>query len=93
MAKNLSRLQGTNISYHYDPNAPVLRQVDFTVDATKIGLIGDNGSGKSTLLKIIAGKLKPTTGTISIGSKPYLMSQDKIPGDERTVAQILDIEQ
>ena len=93
MTKNLSSLQGTSISYYYDPNVPILHRVDFTADATKIGLIGDNGSGKSTLLKIIAGKLKPTSGTISTGSKPYLMAQDKIPGDERTVAQILDIEQ
>ena len=31
-----------------------------------VGLVGFNGSGKSTMLKIIAGVLKPTTGTVTV---------------------------
>ncbi|HOZ92065.1 MAG TPA: ABC-F family ATP-binding cassette domain-containing protein, partial [Candidatus Syntrophosphaera thermopropionivorans] len=33
----------------------------------KIGIIGPNGCGKTTLLKIIAGEIKPDTGTVKVG--------------------------
>lgn len=33
----------------------------------RIGVVGENGSGKSTLLNIIAGKLKPDSGSIVVG--------------------------
>src|SRR5215469_4596006 len=43
-----------------------VNQVSFAVQAGEIlGLIGPNGSGKSTTFNLIAGMLRPTSGSIS----------------------------
>lgn len=42
-----------------------LKNITFELEkGDSLGIVGLNGSGKSTLLKLIAGVLKPTTGTV-----------------------------
>lgn len=38
---------------------------------TVFGLLGANGAGKSTVLKMIAGILKPSSGTIAFDGRPW----------------------
>ncbi len=43
----------------------LFRNVAFTLSpGTRLGLVGLNGSGKTTLLRLLAGELKPDSGTI-----------------------------
>ncbi len=47
---------------------PVLKDFSYTfTKGQRIGVFGDNGSGKSTFLNIITDKIKPDTGTVTVG--------------------------
>jgi branched-chain amino acid transport system permease protein len=56
-----------DITFQYGAGPTVLSDVSVEVAAGNIhGLIGPNGSGKSTLANIIAGRLRPVSGSIFI---------------------------
>ncbi|MHA6297494.1 ABC transporter ATP-binding protein [Devosia sp. CAU 1758] len=46
---------------------PVVRGVDLTIQSGEFyALLGPNGAGKTTILRMVAGLLKPDTGSVSI---------------------------
>lgn len=60
-------ITATGISH----GVPFLDGVDIAVAAGHItGIIGPNGAGKTTLLKMLAGLLKPSSGTIYLDNQP-----------------------
>lgn len=49
----------------------ILTGVSIEVRAGKVlGILGSNGAGKSTLLKVLAGHMRPTSGSVEIEGKP-----------------------
>lgn len=54
-----------------------VENVSFSLHAGEtVGLIGESGCGKSTLGKMIAGLMKPTSGTIRFDGKVQMVFQD-----------------
>jgi iron complex transport system ATP-binding protein len=54
-----------HLDYAYAPGSLVVRDVSLTaVSGSMTAVIGANGSGKSTLIRMLAGLLKPLSGTI-----------------------------
>ena len=59
-------LQISNISKSFD-GTDILSDCSFHIEENeKCALVGSNGTGKSTMLKIIAGRIAPDSGSISL---------------------------
>ncbi|MFE7243557.1 ribosomal protection-like ABC-F family protein [Streptomyces sp. NPDC057580] len=81
----------SNLSFAWPDDTPVFHDLSFTVNTGRTGLVAPNGSGKSTLLKLIAGELKPATGTVSArGTLGYLPQSLPLTGN-LTVAEVLGV--
>ncbi len=70
------RLRG--VSKHYG-GVIALQDVAFAASTHSIhAILGENGAGKSTLIKVIAGVVRPDTGTMAIDGRPVRFAG---PGD------------
>lgn len=84
--------------------APLLRLDDVSVTAHRstllaptslhvgpgriVALRGENGSGKTTLLRTIAGRTRPTTGSVTVAGRPV---DERDPGFRRRVAALIGL--
>lgn len=66
------KLEISNLSFKYDKKSPdyVLKNIDLSFRPGSVNvLLGLNGCGKTTLIKLLAGLLKPNSGTIKYDSE------------------------
>jgi energy-coupling factor transporter ATP-binding protein EcfA2 len=59
-----------HVRFEYERGRPVVRDVDLGIAAgERAALVGPNGSGKSTLLRLLAGLLRPASGSIQLAGR------------------------
>lgn len=60
-----------NVTFGYDPNEPVLKNVSFKVPrGSSLAIVGATGSGKSTIANLLSANYKVQKGEISIDGIP-----------------------
>ena len=80
----MSHLRVEQIGIRFD-TTDVLRGATLTVDrAEVVALLGPSGSGKTTLLRVIAGILRPDSGSVWIGANDIT----SLPSHQRGVGMV-----
>lgn len=73
-----SILEVKNVSFKYDSNREILKNVSFKIrKGEMVSIIGRNGAGKSTISKLICGFYQPSEGSILFEGKDMRYSTIK----------------
>ncbi|MFE7512260.1 ABC-F family ATP-binding cassette domain-containing protein [Streptomyces sp. NPDC057540] len=81
----------SNLSFAWPDDTPVFDDLSFALTSGRTGLVAPNGSGKSTLLKLIAGELRPSAGSVTVGGTLGHLTQELPLTGDLTVAEVLGV--
>ncbi|SCE98943.1 ATPase components of ABC transporters with duplicated ATPase domains [Micromonospora viridifaciens] len=81
----------SNLSFSWPDDTPVFQDLSFSVGSGRTGLVAPNGTGKSTLLKLIAGELRPNTGSVTVAGTLGYLPQSLPLACDLTVAEVLGV--
>jgi ATP-binding cassette subfamily F protein uup len=84
-------LKAEEIGFAYEGKEPIVKDFSCKIlRGERIGIIGGNGSGKTTLLNLLTGRLQPTSGTVTQGTRVEPVYLDQLRGSldpEKTVLE------
>ncbi len=81
----------SDLTFAWPDGDPVLSGLTVSFGPGRTGLIGVNGSGKSTLFRLIAGELRPASGTVRTEGTIGYLPQAITLGTHRSVSDLLGI--
>ena len=71
-------VEAENVSFDYG-GKPVIAGLTTTImKGDRVGILGPNGIGKTTLLRLLLGELRPTSGTIRLGTNLQISYSDQL---------------
>ncbi|WP_414474569.1 ABC-F family ATP-binding cassette domain-containing protein [Microvirga sp. M2] len=81
----------SHLSWSTPDHQTLLSHVDLNFGAERTGLVGRNGVGKTTLLKLIAGDMRPHSGTVAVDGSLGVLRQTVQADPDETVAGLFGI--
>ncbi|MFE6307923.1 ATP-binding cassette domain-containing protein [Nocardiopsis sp. NPDC057823] len=64
------------LGFAWADGTAVFEDLSLTVGRGRTGLVGTNGSGKSTLLRLLARRLRPASGSVTVGGRLAYLPQN-----------------
>ncbi|GAA1929111.1 ABC transporter ATP-binding protein [Streptomyces sodiiphilus] len=82
----MTDLHISGLTASYGRGAPVLRGLDLHVPAGELtAVLGPSGCGKTTLLRIVAGFLRPDSGSVEVGGRTVTGPGVHLPPERRAI--------
>ena len=80
-ASGMLVLKVEGLGFSYGADAPIVKDFSCKIlRGERIGVVGGNGSGKTTLLNLLTGRLTPTAGTVTPGTRVETVYLDQLRG-------------
>ncbi|WTK45651.1 ATP-binding cassette domain-containing protein [Streptomyces sp. NBC_01520] len=79
------------LTFRWPDGTEVFDGLSLAVGRGRTGLVGTNGSGKSTLMRLLAGRLRPSHGSVTVGGSLAYLPQNLTLDTELRVEAALGI--
>ncbi|MGW6026307.1 ABC-F family ATP-binding cassette domain-containing protein [Streptomyces sp. NPDC055099] len=79
------------LSFQWPDGTNVFDGLSVSIGRGRTGLVGTNGTGKSTLLRLLAGQLRPSQGSVTVGGSLAYLPQNITLDTNLRVDQALGI--
>ena len=78
--EHLLEIKNVSLNYHtLKDETKAIENISLNVDDKEfVSIVGPSGCGKTTLLSIIAGIIKPSSGSVTLNGKPTFETKNKI---------------
>lgn len=81
-----------DLTFSWPDGTPVIADLSATFGVGRTGLTGLNGTGKTTLLRLIAGRLTPTSGSVTASGQVGYLPQHLTLRTGATLAELLGVD-